>query len=673
MKLKLLVALGICMSAYYQMSAQIPYPGKDPGQAKIKILDANHVILENNVVRMEFIKDGNRINIGEFEDIISNDRFSTPGLPLFELLLQDSSIVSSNDFTLVNSPVASDFPGKSDASSFAGRMPGKKYSADLENHRSGVSVHWEADLRDGSNYIRQSFSFKAADLNKIAGITLVKLPVKIGVRTEGTVDGSPIIHSNMFFALEYPLSRITQDKTYIAESLPGLMNEVSTVWGVTPVNQLRRGFLYYVERERAHPYHQVLHYNSWYDISWDGKKFSENECLDRIKWFGDSLISRRKVPMKGFLFDDGWDDNKTLWQFHSGFPEGFANLKKAAAFYNTDIGVWLSPFGGYGNAKMLRMEYGNKQSPPFETNAQGFSLSGPVYFNRFKEVTGNFIKNYDISMFKFDGVGAGNGAGIVYQRDVEAFLKLLKELLAMKTDLYLSLTTGTWPSVYWLTYGDNIWRGGDDTNMMGEGSKRQQWINYRDADTYKNIVMRGPLFPLNALMLCGICIADNGFPGSFEMNDKDISDEIWSFFATGTNLQELYINPHKLNTANWNCLAEASLWAKENESVMADVHWVGGDPAKGEIYGFAAWSQGKAVLSLRNPTGKVKVFEIDVARVFEIPDHMSDDYFFYDARTLSPSGKKHVLAHSKTFRVTLQPFEVKVYNAVPRLYTQETK
>jgi hypothetical protein len=615
---------------------------------------------------MKFVNDGKKINIRKFEDKKTHDQVKTDGIPLFELILQDSSVITANDFRLVNSPVVSDFPGNPDATIYADRLAGKKYSANLENQETGLYVHWEADLRDGSNYVRQIFKFKADDVNKISGITLVKLPVNIGIRKEGTVDGSPIVHNNMFFALEYPLSKVDQNETFIIASLPRLMTVVSTVWGVTPINQLRRGFLYYIERERAHPYHQVLHYNSWYDISWNNRKFDESECLDRIKWFGDSLITKRNVPMKGFLFDDGWDDNKTLWQFHSGFPDGFTKLKKAAESFNTDIGVWLSPFGGYDKAKMMRLEYGKKQNPPFETNDQGFSLSGPVYYNRFKEVTGNFIKNYDICMFKFDGVGTGSGAGIVYQKDVEAFLKLLTELLGMKSDLYMSLTTGTWPSVYWLKYGDNIWRGGDDTNMMGEGSKRQQWITYRDADTYKNVVKRGPLYPLNALMLCGICVADNGYPGSFEMDDKDISDEIWSFFATGTNLQELYINPHKLNTANWNCLADASIWARENESIMADVHWIGGDPAKGEVYGFAAWSPGKAVLSLRNPSKVEKIFEVDVASVFELPDYVSDKYFFYDAGTIRATGKKQTLAQGKSFRITLQPFEVKVFNAIPQ-------
>jgi hypothetical protein len=273
-------------------------------------------------------------------------------------------------------------------------------------------------------------------------------------------------------------------------------------------------------------------------------------------------------------------------------------------------------------------------------------------------------------MFKFDGVGAGIGAGsddlTIYQNDVEAFLKLLRDLLGLKPDIYLSLTTGTWPSVYWLKYGDNIWRGGDDTNMTGEGSKRQQWITYRDADTYKNILQRGPLFPLNSLMLCGICIAYNGQPGSFEMNDKDISDEIWSFFATGTNLQELYINPHKLNTANWDCLAAAAKWAKENERIMTDIHWAGGDPGKGEVYGFAAWSEGKSLLSLRNPSGLTKSYTVNTSEVFELPSGESNNFIFYDVKAGVASGKKKVMAKGKEFTITLQPFEVKIFDAEPQ-------
>jgi hypothetical protein len=665
MKLKLMLSLLIIVSVINYLTAQIPYPGDNPGQAMIKTLHGNQVVFENNVIKMVFASHDKRINIRNFEDKKTHEQLELGDVPLFELILQDSSIVTSNDFRFVNTPVISNISEDLNAKTFADRLAGKKCTADLVNQKMGLSVRWEADLRDGSNYIRQLFNFKTNDSLKISKIILLKLPANIGVKKEGTVDGSPIVHNNMFFALEYPLSKVEQSKTYLIAYLPRLMNSVSTVWGITPINQLRRGFLYYVERERAHPYHQMLHYNSWFDISWNDRKFSENECLDRIKCFGDSLITKRHVQIKAFMFDDGWDNNKTLWQFQSGFPNGFMNLMKAAESYHSELGAWMSPFGGYGKSKIERLEYGKKQIPPFETNDRGFSISGPVYYDRFKEVCINFIKNYNINIFKFDGVGVGSGAGIVYQKDVEAFLKLLKELLVIKPDLYLNLTTGTWPSVYWLKYGDNIFRGGADVALMGEGPIRQQWVTYRDADTYKNVVQRGPLFPLNALMLHGICIADKGYAAIFELDEKNISDEIWSYFATGTSLQELYIDPHKLNTANWDCLTDAINWARENESVMADVHWIGGDPAKGDIYGYAAWSPGKAVLSLRNPSKTEKSFVVNVASVFELPHYVSDEYVFYDARSDKKAEKKQAFAQGKSFTITLQPFEVKVFNASP--------
>ncbi|HTE34525.1 MAG TPA: hypothetical protein VK666_29305, partial [Chryseolinea sp.] len=545
-----------------------------------------------------------------------------------------------------------------------------KYIADLENKKLGLQVHWVAELRDGSNYVRQIFTFRALSAANISKFTLVKFPKAIGVRKEGTVDGSPMILKNMFFAIEHPMSQIEQRESALAASLMQLTPVTSaksltysTVWGTTPADQLRRGFLYYIERERALPYHQLLHYNSWYDISWADRKFTEAQALDRMKVFHDSLIAKRHVKLDAFLFDDGWDDNKSLWRFNRPtFPNGFTHLAKVAKAYGSSIGVWLSPFGGYDTSRALRLEYGKTQRPPFETNANGFSLSGPVYYKRFLEVTRNFIKDYNITVFKFDGVGPGNdasGAGVDYHNDIDAFLKLCKNLKETKPSLFLDLTTGTWASPYWLMYGDNVWRSGGDFGQGEIGSSRQRGITYRDAFTYKNIVRAGPLYPMNALMNGGIIIAEFGIPYDETLGSKEISDDIWSFFGTGVNLQELYVNPHYLKTQDWNCLARASKWARENAAVLSDVHWVGGDPIKSEVYGYAAWSAKKGTLMLRNPSAEKKSFQVEVKNVFELPNEKKNDYTFYDAKT----GEK-TLEQGQTFGVSLEPFEVKVFSAV---------
>ena len=664
----------LCSSIITKYSAaQVFYPGDYPGKAMLKTLTTNQTSLENNVIRLLFANDNGRISIKSFEDKKTHEKLNLINAPLFELTLQNKSVISSNEFILESSPAESGITADVHATTNAGKFSGRKYEAYLINKKLGLKVHWEAELRDSSNYIRQQFSFVAQNSVKIRRINLIKFPLNIVVRKEGTVDGSPIVHNNMFFALEHPMSQFEQDQKYsnvfLLRSVP--LNSAgafttSSVWGVTPANQLRRGFLYYLERERANPYHQFLHYNSWYDLSYADRTLNDSLCLDRIKVYGDSLVTKRKTKLKAFLFDDGWDDYKTLWQFNSGFKNGFTNVKKAAESLDAGIGVWLSPWGGYDVRKPQRLEYGEKQNPPFETNENGFTLTGPVYYNRFKEVTSDFINKYNVSIFKFDGVGAGNGASgasITYQKDIEAFLMLLSELRKLKPDLFLSLTIGTWPSVYWLKYGDATWRAGDDTGLKGKGSARQQWITYRSAQAYKNIVLRSPFYPLNAVMYHGITIAGQGIPGKLEMNDKDIADEIWSFFGTGTNLQEMYVNPHKLNSENWDCLAKAISWARQNENVLADVHWVGGDPAKEQVYGYAAWNKDHGTLMLRNPSEEKKFFVVDVRKVFELPAGIQDNYTFFDARAKVIDNKMPVVGSGKSFTISLEPFEVKIMNA----------
>jgi hypothetical protein len=70
-----------------------------------------------------------------------------------------------------------------------------------------------------------------------------------------------------------------------------------------------------------------------------------------------------------------------------------------------------------------------------------------------------------------------------------------------------------------------------------------------------------------------------GLPGKYELDEKDIADEIWSFFSTGTSLQKMYINPHLLSAASWDCLAKTIKWSRQNADILADIHWIGGDPA----------------------------------------------------------------------------------------------
>ncbi|NIP26641.1 MAG: enterotoxin [Phycisphaerae bacterium] len=488
----------------------------------------------------------------------------------------------------------------------------------------------------------------------------------------GTVDGSPVFSGNIFFAYEHPLSKTriqTGDPSRFSCGFPcGTVLKPdrplvqTSVIGVVPKGQLRRGFLYYIERERAHPYRPFLHYNSWYDIGYGPEIIKQPQCIEVINLFGKELVGKRNVTMDSFVLDDGWDDTTSLWRFHKGFPNGFAPLQKVVEKYDSALGAWLSPFGGYGQAKQNRLKYGRQQG--FETNKSGFSLAGPTYYERFRDVCINMIREYDLNYFKFDGIGTGGrptGAGADFVRDMSALLQLVGELRQVKQDLFVNITTGTWSSPYWLWYCDSTWRSGADWSTHGWGSKRQQQVTYRDKETYQNVVKRAPLYPINSLMTQGVMFANHGLPS--EVND--LVADISAFFASGTNCQELYITPSLMRPQDWDALAEAAKWSRNNADVLVDTHWVGGDPNEGEVYGWAAWSKRKGILSLRNPHEKPGKLSIDIGKVFELPAGAAQKYSLKSPWKRDANRVVIVLSAGTEYTFEMEPFEVVVFDATP--------
>ena len=219
----------------------------------------------------------------------------------------------------------------------------------------------------------------------------------------------------------------------------------SSVIGVTHAAQLRRDFLNYVELERAHPYRTFLHYNSWYDLGYFDR-YNEQQALDVVQSFGEHLTKQRGVKLDSFLFDDGWDDPSTLWKFNPGFPDGLTKVAQTAAQYGAAPGIWLSPWGGYDGPKKQRVA--SAQAQGLETNEGGLALSGPKYYRYFRDTCFNMIEKYGVNQFKFDGTGNVNEViqGSEFDSDFAAAIHLIGELRAKKPDLYVNLTTGTYPS-----------------------------------------------------------------------------------------------------------------------------------------------------------------------------------------------------------------------------------
>lgn len=663
--------LTLLLAGQQRAESQLQFPGPAPGKGQARIRQ-NELVLENNVLSCNWSVSDGQLTPKRVMDKLSASTLDLSETGCFQLVLDGGRIVKASDLRIIGKPEIRNLEPNPESCRLAERFAGKEISVMLASPDGNLNVNWTAILRDGSNCVRQRISFEtkneAIDFEQL---TLWELPAT-KAEVKGTVDGSPVVVGNMFFAFEYPLSKIHKPQRqsrlmrcslpYSSRLEPGKPLTYSSVVGVVPDRQLRRGFLYYIERQRVHPYRPFLHYNSWYDIGYGPEQIQTGQFVEVVELFGKELTEKRKVGMASFVLDDGWDDPASLWLFHEGFPNGFTPLRRAVERYDSVLGAWLSPFGGYGEAKQKRLKYGRQQS--FETNKSGFSLAGPKYFGRFRDVCVKMIHDYDLNYFKFDGIGVGGrpaGTTAEFARDMDALLRLMGELRRVKPGVFINTTTGTWSSPYWLWYCDSTWRSGRDWGKHGAGTQRQQQVTYRDKETYHNVVRRAPLYPLNSLMTQGIMIANHGLPNATEGLIEDIRD----FFASGTNCQELYITPSMLGPKHWDALAEAAKWSADNSDVLVDTHWVGGDPAEGQIYGWASWAERKGILSLRNPSDEPGRITIDIDNTFELPKGAAQSYSLKSPWKEDTGSKAIVLSTDKEHTFELKPFEVLVFDAKP--------
>ena len=305
---------------------------------------------------------------GEFKPVTIEDQLHKTKLTKvepFAILVKERGVYQASDLAVDPIGISiTELKPNADASRMAERIAGEQVDVPLASRDGLLKADWRLELRDGSNYIREFLTITAKNSDvPIERVQLIDANLP-DAHVVGSVAGSPIVAGNWFLGFEHPMSRskVTNGRAtaWIDRELPlraGQSVTYSAVIGVARTGQMRRDFLAYLERERAHPYRTFLHYNSWYDLGF-GNTYDAAGALNRIDAFGHELVEKRGVKLDSFLFDDGWDNHNSLWKFNSGFPDGFAPIKTEAEKFGAEPGVWMSPWGGYWHAKDARIAFG---------------------------------------------------------------------------------------------------------------------------------------------------------------------------------------------------------------------------------------------------------------------------------------------------------------------------
>lgn len=551
------------------------------------------------------------------------------------------------------------------------------------NHRMDVS---RVDLVDASSQIASS------DVHAgYAGIPSSLNTYTLTVPSAGTYTIS--------IANTYPNSDTNSNGTITATPAGGLKNlravwprglalaagdawKTSSVIGLSEPGQARRSFLHYLERQRAHPYRQFVHYNSWYDLNIGRndnsnplQRMTESQALAVVDAWNQQLYTARGMRLDGFVWDDGWDAFNSLWNFHAGFPNGFSVVNGRAANQQSGIGAWLSPWGGYGSAQSQRIAYWNSTHDP---DIGSFHLSNAEYYGAFRDRCLQMVQDYDMRYFKFDGIGGGTfatGPGSGTAQDIDGLLKLTGELRDHRSDVFINCTVGTWASPFWLLSADSIWRQGNDTGFTGPGNNRERWITYRDETTWERFASSSPLYPLNSLMFHGLVVGNypGTDPAAMPLDLTSVTHEIRCATACGSGLQELYVSAGLMTPAMWDELAKSLRWLRANADVLPDVHWIGSRPyesgtSTASPYGWAAWNARKGTLALRNPGPQATSITLTLAQALELPAGAPAAFAvragYADQRTIAGISDATVNAGS-ALTFDLLPYEVLVFDLWP--------
>ena len=443
--------------------------------------------------------------------------------------------------------------------------------------------------------------------------------------------GQPVFGPGLFAGVEHPgAENLLTAGGGCACALPVAVDLGAGPF-VTPATVLGAGdldgFWDYLDRLRPAPPRLVALANNWYQLGATGR-MDQRTVAAEVDGF--SRVARRHGLDLGWVcLDDGWDgewDGGGLWGglAPSRFPGGLPALLGDHAG-DVGIGLWVGPFGGYGERQEARVAWGAAQGYEVEAAYRLLCVAGDAYRAHLLEAltgwTGAGVGYWKLDGVRFGCSEAGHGHPVgpgARTHQMDRFSALLGRVRAVRPDVVLAFTSGSNPSPWWLTAADFLWRGGlDDSAAQHPGSRLDRFTTYIDTclDSYRHTAV-----PVSSLVTFSVVESP---ACSYREDAGDLAGwerHCWMAVGRGTLHHDLYVAPDSLSDPEWAVLARALRWAADHQDVLVRSRMVLGHPGDGEIYGFVARRPGGAIACLRNPSAGERTIELGWPALLGFPD-----------------------------------------------------
>ena len=577
-----------------------------------EVRDPSTIVLENSQVRRVLEKDEDTWRTtsfsradGSHEVVVESDEF--------RILLMDGTKLSLKDYRVQRDPVVRKEEDRSHIQI--------EYVPRGEPHpEAPQSILMEYSLAE-EPYLRKTLTLTLEEGEAVDRLEVERF--KTGLVCDRGGIGQPIFLADSWFVgLEYPGSFTEHNSgRVILAHYPGLAKKEEGKWVIrskTAVagvpragDSLELGFHDYLETIRQPaPKHMLA--NTWVvdEDSLGPRGYGTKEFLDYYDVF-DRNLAPYGVKLDS-LQPDFWkfDPQSASLPHKRLYPGGYGPLREQLEARGSTLSLWLALNGTANNVEWMRKEGYERANGPFDIF---YCVSAPKLNTATRKALKNAIEEGNVSYFKHDFVQMmcsleGHGHLPTYRHGFEANLDATLELMAYERQLNPSVlnapTSYVWLSPWWLMHANYIFMGISDYGAVStwpQLSYREWEMTYRDDQffrIYKQWRIPYPMSPMiTHTFLPYRFHREKGQPETL----REWTDLSAMVFGRGVRLIDIYSDGRKLSAEFWEALGTFARWYEDHLEVLGETRMVGGNPRKGQVYGFVHWKGESGILCLRNP------------------------------------------------------------------------
>lgn len=624
---------------------------------------------------------------------------------------QTPMFLKTSDLELEGAPVIKDTTATINKQEKSGKQVSFKFKP-VEFNGAEYTITENIVAYNGDHYMRKFLDISVPDADKLDAeidyIDLESLDVTaskdrwtiptdkgsiVGAPKERAILGQPFYADGMFFGCEFPAAdtqivnedgkQIGRPRYYTGKTMDRLAiddqaerSEVDgtihyatwpTVTGAatgTNYRMVQADFFDYID-DISVPSEFRIQYNSWYD---EEKEISDQTVLSSFAEIDREMENTELRPLDSYVIDDGWMNysaNPGFWEFDKNkFPEGFTPSSSLAQSFDSDLGVWIGPRGGYGTNGTIATEM-EKQG--FSVKAgNAIDVADRTYLEKYAELVCKFQDQYHVNYWKWDGFadqdqynfynnkGADDGVPkrsnevlnsktkghmiggknqMYHCSDMwEAWIQLYEKVLANAEknhieNYWISSTTHTIPSPWLLQWVNSMWLQCQfDHARTSRGTTVHDGnLNARDAVYYSYVVEHQFQIPLKHIYNHDPVYGKHGT--SMDANTataEQFQNYLYTMAGRGTAFWELYYSDSIFDEEKYEVNSQFLNWYEDNFHLLRNARMFGKWPVEGvtldtgaakktphttlnndgkgiyNTYGYAGFEGDEGILTVRN-------------------------------------------------------------------------